>query len=41
MNELNCKVCETSTECSEEAVAITCSDCVIELIYNINIEENI
>jgi hypothetical protein len=41
MNELNCKNCETPTACSEEAVAITCSDCVIELIYNINIEENI
>ena len=41
MNELNCKNCETPTTCSEEAVSITCSDCVIELIYNINVEENI
>ena len=41
MNELNCKNCDNPTTCSEEAVAITCSDCVIELIYNINIEENI
>ena len=41
MNELDCKVCETPTECSEEAVAITCSDCVIELVSKINNVENI
>ena len=41
MNELNCKNCETPTTCSEVAVAVTCSDCVVELIYNINVEENI
>ena len=41
MNELNCKNCETPTTCSEGAVAVTCSDCVVELIYNINVEENI
>ena len=32
MNTLDCKVCETSTECSEDAVAITCSDCVNDSI---------
>ena len=41
MNELECKNCDNLTTCSEEAVSITCSDCVIELIYNINVEENV
>ena len=27
MNELNCKSCNEPTSCSEEAVAVTCSDC--------------
>ena len=30
MNILDCKVCETSTECSEDAIKVTCSDCVNE-----------
>ena len=41
MNELNCKHCDTPTPCSEEAVATTCSDCVIELISKINNVETI
>ena len=41
MNELNCKHCDTPTSCSEEAVATTCSDCVIELISKINNVETI
>ena len=41
MNELNCKNCEKPTTCSEEAVAITCSDCVTELVSKINNVENI
>lgn len=28
MNELNCKSCNTPTECGEESVAVTCSSCV-------------
>ena len=32
MNTLDCKVCETPTECSEDAVTVTCSDCVNENI---------
>ena len=36
MNELNCKNCETPTTCSEDAVAVTCCDCVNESIFNIN-----
>ena len=27
MNELECKECNEPTKCSEEAVAVTCSDC--------------
>ena len=38
MNELNCKNCNNPTTCSEEAVAITCSDCVTELVSKINNE---
>ena len=34
MNELECKKCGTMTNCSEEAVAITCSDCVMERMLN-------
>ena len=30
MNTLDCKVCETPTGCSEDAVTVTCSDCVNE-----------
>ena len=30
MNKLECKKCGTMTNCSEEAVAITCSSCVNE-----------
>tara|TARA_Y100001963_G_C6561190_1_gene344388 strand:- start:89 stop:214 length:126 start_codon:yes stop_codon:yes gene_type:complete len=36
MNELNCKECNEPTSCSEDAVAVTCSDCVNESIYNLN-----
>ena len=36
MNELNCKMCETPTSCSEDAVSVTCSDCVNESIANLN-----
>ena len=32
MNELECKYCEESTECSETVIAVTCSDCVVLLI---------
>jgi len=39
MNELNCKHCDESTECSEEAVAVTCSTCVTALISG-EISEN-
>jgi hypothetical protein len=30
MNELECKECGCTTECSEEAVAVTCCLCVNE-----------
>ena len=30
MNKLECKECNEPTSCDETAVAITCSDCVIE-----------
>ena len=36
MNELECKVCEEPTVASEDAVAITCSQCVNESIANLN-----
>ena len=37
MNELNCKNCNNPTPCSTEgAVAITCSDCVTDILNNIN-----
>ena len=39
MNELNCKYCEESTECSEDIVAVTCSNCVVLLISD-NLTEN-
>ena len=32
MNELNCKVCENPTKCSEDAVAITCSLCIMAIL---------
>ena len=32
MNTLDCKVCETPTECSEDTVTVTCSDCVNDSI---------
>ena len=36
MTELNCKKCNTPTECDEDVVAITCSMCsmlgVVELL---------
>ena len=32
MNTLDCKVCDTPTGCSEDAVTVTCSDCVNESI---------
>ena len=32
MNELECKYCGDLTECSEEAVAVTCSYCVTLLL---------
>ena len=40
MNELNCKNCDTPTSCSEDAVATTCSDCVIDLLFNVDNSEN-
>lgn len=36
MNELNCKVCEEPTACSEDASAITCASCVNDSINNLN-----
>ena len=36
MNELNCKMCDEPTTCSEDAVATTCSSCVNEIISGIN-----
>ena len=37
MNDLNCKVCETLVmNCSEDATAVTCSDCVNDSINNLN-----
>jgi len=35
MNELECKECGTLTECSEDAVSVTCSDCIMENILNL------
>ena len=32
MNELDCKYCDEPTECGEDAVAVTCSNCVTLLI---------
>ena len=32
MKEMDCKECNETTECSKEAVAVTCSDCVTLLI---------
>ena len=34
MNELECKECNEPTSCDETAVAITCSDCVMERLLN-------
>ena len=34
MNELECKECNEPTSCDENAVAITCSDCVMERMLN-------
>ena len=34
MNELECKECNEPTSCDEAAVAITCSDCVMERMLN-------
>jgi hypothetical protein len=36
MNELECKECGTATECSEDSVSVTCSDCVNEKISLLN-----
>ena len=36
MNELNCRVCEEPTACSEDAAAITCASCVNDAINNLN-----
>ena len=41
MNELNCKVCEEPTTCSEDAAAITCSSCVNNSISNLNHPEDV
>ena len=35
MNELNCKKCNTPTECDEEAVAITCSMCSMTDVFSL------
>ena len=34
MNELECRECNEPTSCDETAVAITCSDCVMERMLN-------
>jgi predicted RNA-binding Zn-ribbon protein involved in translation (DUF1610 family) len=36
MNTLNCKVCDTKVECDEEAVKVTCSNCVNDKINKLN-----
>ena len=36
MDTLDCKVCGTETECSEDAVKITCSSCVNDNINKMN-----
>ena len=36
MNELNCKVCEEPTTASEDAVAVTCCNCVNDSINSLN-----
>jgi len=36
MNELNCKYCDTSTSCGEEAVAVTCYLCVTNILSGNN-----
>ncbi len=33
---LECKVCSNETECSEDATAVTCSDCVNDKINELN-----
>jgi len=33
---LECKVCKNETECSEDATAVTCSDCVNDKINELN-----
>tara|TARA_Y100001937_G_scaffold127639_1_gene200508 strand:+ start:3664 stop:3813 length:150 start_codon:yes stop_codon:yes gene_type:complete len=36
MDTLDCKVCGVETECSEDAVKITCSSCVNDNINRMN-----
>ncbi len=37
MNDLNCKECDVLVlNCSEDATAVTCCDCVNESINNLN-----
>ena len=36
MDTLDCKVCGTETECSEDAVKVTCSECVNDKINRMN-----
>ena len=40
MKEMDCKYCSDSTECSENAVAITCSDCITLLMSGILTENS-
>ena len=32
MNELECKECSEPTSCDEYVAAVTCSDCVMEIM---------
>ena len=36
MDTLDCKVCGVETECSEDAVKVTCSECVNDKINRMN-----
>jgi hypothetical protein len=40
MKVLNCKVCDNPTECSEEAVAVTCYKCVVNGLMKHCVEIN-
>ena len=32
MKDLNCKMCDEVTSCSEEAIDVTCSDCITGIL---------